>query len=507
MIRRISHASKRFAKWREGLWLDELYLKRRWHIVLMRIVAILWRGVFDNSLFNKASALSYSSLLALAPILGMFVILSGSFFRMNTEEHVKKALFLIAPTLEEYVNVDVRAPDNANAAPTASNETPQDAAAGESGHKKHVRDMDHALDLLIRHMIEGVRENIAGISKGGKGAAGVIGALVLIWMGITLLIAVENAMNGIWGVKSGRALGKKVVLYWALLCMGILAALVLVGLTSAATLGKFLASLPMGTALARHATSIGAILSGLSLTLILTFFYKFFPNTQVRFRPALAGGLVAAALLVANKVLSTMYITRVLTIQSLFGSMGILLVLMFGLYLFWAFLLLGAQLTYAVQNAQFLADQRAWANASNRSKEMIALSALVLVSRRFARCEPALSSDEIAEMARVPANVLNEALSKLCDMGYVTALENTAPTHGADRMCFSPARPLSAITFRSFHNAYMALGADRGVRHLRKVDPLVEIFRKRMDDALATMPDESLETLLSKKPGAPEERA
>jgi membrane protein len=496
MMQRIHHVPKHLAKWRDGLLQDEHTLRYRWYVVLKRVLPIFWRGVFENSLFSRASALSYSSLLALAPILGIFVILSGSFLRVNAEDHVKQALFLIAPSLEEYVNTD-DASNVVHAAPAATQDgSPAQPAL--QGSKK-AREMDHALDLLISHMIQGVRENLNGISKSGKSVASVIGGLVLIWMGITLLVAIENAMNNIWGVKSGRAWGKKVVLYWALLCLGILAALVLVGLTSASTLGKLLGSMPFGSELVKHTTSIGAVFAGVSLTLILTFFYKFFPNTRVRFRPALVGGLVAASLLVANKVLSTMYINRVIAIQSLFGSMGIILVLMFGLYLFWAFLLLGGQLTYAVQNAQFLADRKAWAHASTRAKEMIALSSLVLISRRFTKCEPPLSSDEIAESMRVPANVLNEALSKLCEMGFITALESNSPERkGSDRMCFTLVRPVGSINFANFHNAYMALGEDRGVDELRKEDPIVDLFWNRMGAAVASMPDESVESLLAK---------
>ena len=499
--------------------------------------------MFENSLFSRASALSFSSLLALAPILGIFVILSGSFLRVNTEDHVKQALFLIAPSLEEYVNGDgvpapaqtlppqqaapaPAAPPNAaatplppkaqNPAPAASTaQTPAPAATPPhaapqqalstpaapvlSPDQKQAHEMNHALDLLISHMIQGVRDNISGISKSGKSVASVIGGLVLIWMGIILLVAVENTMNNIWGVKSGRAWSKKLVLYWALLSLGILGALALVGLSSAATLGKILGSLPFGTDLSRHTTSVGAVLTGISLTLILTLFYKFFPNTRVRFRPAFIGGFVAALLLVANKLFATMYINRVITIQSLFGSMGIILVLMFGLYLFWAFLLIGAQLTYAVQNAKFLADQRAWAHASSRARETIAIASLVLVSRRFSRCEPALSSDEIAEALRVPSNVLNEALVKLCEMGFLTALESNSPERrGSDRLCFTPARPISSITFATFHNAYMGLGEDRGVEQLREADPVVDLFWQHMTEAVDSLSGDSIEALLAR---------
>jgi membrane protein len=471
----------------ESLWLDELYLKRRWYIVLMRIMAIFGRGVMDNSLFNRAAALSYSSLLALAPILGIMVLISGSFLRVNPEGHIKQALVFIAPSLEQYVG------EGATTSGYAAQEAQSRAEDPEIAAQR--RDMQTAFDLLIKHMISGVRDNVQGISKSGKSVASIIGVGILVWMGLTLLIAIENAMNGIWGVKRGRAWGRKFVLYWTVLSLGILASVALVGLTSTTTLTKVFKAAPVGARLAGASTSV---LSLVALALVLTLFYKLFPNTRVRFLPALVGGLVAALLLVTNNVLSMMYIRSVVSIQSLYGSVGVLLVMMLGLYLFWAFLLLGAQLTYAVQNAQFLADQKAWKNASERTRETITFAAFIMISRRFSRCQPPLSADELAEVLRVPANILNECLGRLCEMGFATAMEMGMDKSDPDRICFIPARPLKSITFAGFRAGYAALGADRGVAQLRSVDPLVDLYRVRMEEASAAIPAESIEELLER---------
>lgn len=482
----------RAARLRETLWLDELYLKRRWYIVLMRIAAIFSRGVRENSLFSRAAALSFSSLLALAPILGIVVLLSASFLRINPEAHIKQALLFIAPSMSQYVG-EVPAQDASR--PGSAVKSPQSEEAQE---------MRDAFDLLIARMVEGVKKNVEGISKGGKGVAGVAGGLILIWMGITLLVAVENAMNDIWGVKRGRAWDRKIVLYWAVLSLGILLSLGLVSLSKASTLGKIVHGIPLSAKMPGGTVFLGTALSLAVLTLLLTFFYKFFPNTRVRFFPALAGGLVAALMLVLNNTFSMMYIRSVLSIQSLYGSVGIILVLMLGLYFFWAFLLLGGQLTYAVQNAQFLADQKAWENASERARETTTFAVFVLVSRRFTACEKALSSDEIAENLRVPGNIVNESLSLLCDMGLVTALEGGRDESGAEMTCFTPARPLKTVTFASFRRAYASHGADRGVDMLRRHDPLVDAYRRSMESALETTASDDMESLIAQSLSARE---
>ena len=60
------------------------------------------------------------------------------------------------------------------------------------------------------------------------------------------------------------------------------------------------------------------------LTCMLTAFYKFVPNTTVRWRPALIGGTVAVALLYLNNFVAFLYVKRVLFNMSLYGSVGLL---------------------------------------------------------------------------------------------------------------------------------------------------------------------------------------
>ena len=336
--------------------------------------------------------------------------------------------------------------------------------------------------------------------------ASVIGVGMLVWIGLTLLFATENAMNSIWGVRNGRSWGNRFVLYWTVLSLGLLATLAMIAVSSTTKMAKVMEALPFGSSLAGAIVFISPVLAVAGLAIVLTCFYKFFPNTRVRLKPALVGGLVVALLLVANDELSMMYIRSVISIQSLFGSVGIILVMMLGLYLFWAFLLMGAQLTYAVQNAQFLADQKAWRNASERTRETLTFAAFVVISRRFVRCQSPLSADEIAESMRVPTNILNECLDRLCEMGLVTPLSDERDDR-ADRVCFTPARPLNSVTFASFRGSYAAQGTDTGVTQLREVDPLVDLYRRRMEEANSTIAHENIEALLQEtdpdKHGAP----
>jgi len=183
----------------------------------------------------------------------------------------------------------------------------------------------------------------------------------------------------------------------------------------------------------------------------------------------------------ANNFVSILYINKVIQIQSLYGSVGIIVVLMFGLYLFWVFLLLGGQITYAMQNVSFLANQRAWNNIPRRTRETITCAACLLTRRRFAAQLPPLSADEIADKMRVPNNIINESLNRLTHLDLLMPVRGREDDHHGERSCFVPARPLKRISRASFKQLYSSQGSNEGTDLVRKIDPLVETFRQRLD--------------------------
>src|SRR5207247_7682604 len=78
--------------------------------------------------------------------------------------------------------------------------------------------------------------------------------------------------------------------------------------------------------------------------------YMLMPNTKVRWRAALVGGLVGGTLFHLNNVVSVLYVSRVVSNSKIYGSLGLVPVLMIGLYFSWLILLFGAQVAYAFQN-------------------------------------------------------------------------------------------------------------------------------------------------------------
>jgi membrane protein len=205
----------------------------------------------------------------------------------------------------------------------------------------------------------------------------------------------------------------------------------------------FVDSLPFGAEIVRLLRLALPSLSLMLLVAALTLFYRTIPNTRVRWRAALAGALVVALLLTANNFLQFLYLRRVLLTRSLFGSLGVIPVLMVGLYVFWVFILVGGQISYAVQNVHVRNSRLAWGSLSAVNRERLSLASSWRSAAAFRRREPPISVTELSNAVRLPTQVLNECLNRIVDLGLRDVGASRPGADTAD-LRYQPAKPLWA---------------------------------------------------------------
>jgi membrane protein len=109
------------------------------------------------------------------------------------------------------------------------------------------------------------------------------------------------------------------------------------------------------------------------------------PNVRVRWSSAFVGGLAIALLIAINHRIASLYVGKVTQFQSLYGELSIVLVLMFGTYLTWLFVLIGGQIAYAYQNRYALARHKAWEGLSHRARRTLAFVCISETLRPYAR--------------------------------------------------------------------------------------------------------------------------
>ena len=107
------------------------------------------------------------------------------------------------------------------------------------------------------------------------------------------------------------------------------------GVTSATlTVFSFVEQLPFGELLSAMIRVSSPILVFSMVVVVLAVFFRFIPNIQVKWKPAFVGAFVVVLLLHAYNWLSFLYVQRVVDTNSLYGSVGIIIILMLGLYIF-----------------------------------------------------------------------------------------------------------------------------------------------------------------------------
>jgi len=408
----------------------------------LRVLSISTTVFRETNAASRAAALSFSSLLGLGPLIAIAVLVAGVLVGERNPEvavdSLNRMLHFVLPQIDQLERV----------------------SDGESVA------VNQQLIALLNGFIAGAKSS----------SVGVVGALSLILIVLFLFKSIEDVFNEIWGVRRGRSWIVRVVYYWTVLTLGAVlffTALALVGAGAFVTV--FVGRLPFGAELARLLRWSLPLVSFLLLVGVLAVFYRAIPNTRVRWGAAFAGAAVVGALLLLNNLVAFLYLRRVLLTRSLYGSLGILPVLMFGLYIFWLCVLVGGQISYAVQNVRHHNSQIAWHSLSAAAKERLTFVVLLAICRRFHRCEPAIPVSGLGPLIPAPTQVLNECLNRLADMQLVTAAPQGLHASANDPS-YQPSRPLSRIVVGEFKRRADRLGDDPLRGDIRRSEPLVDAF-------------------------------
>ena len=394
----------------------------------------------------RAASLSYTTLLALIPLLAVAISVTSSLLKSEGEqkiyEAVDKFVSNVIPPAELNTNglpVSIPATNSAgagtitNSAGVATNALPNGTAgAAENGR---IVTAQKEVAKYIHNFLKNTR----------SGALGVTGMIVLVFIAIQMLSSVEATFNDIWGVTRGRSWVWRIVLYWATITLGpllLIGALGLVGGSHAQAVRNFAGRLPV------IGTLVFDLLPMIVLWLMFALAYLLIPNTKVRFGAALVGAVVGAVLWHLNSVFGFLYVSRVVTNSKIYGSLGLIPVFMAGLYLFWLILLFGSQVAYAFQNRKAYSQEKLVENVNQRGREFIALRLMTCIGQRFQHGDRAITLQEISVQLGIPTRLAQQVLRILLGARLVSEIAGAEPA-------YTPGRPLDAI------NAYDVLQAMR----------------------------------------------
>lgn len=258
-------------------------------------------------------------------------------------------------------------------------------------------------------------------------AAGVVG---LAFTAIMLLVTIEGSFNLIFRVARERPLLSKVLVYWTGVTLGPLligAAFSLQGYVAAANKWQ----------LAKTASPILALPVPFLLTVLaFTGMFAAIPNRRVRIKDAVAGAVVAALLFAGLRWGFGLYVTSSKAYTSLYGAVAAVPIFLFWMFLSWAVVLVGAEVTAALPEWR-AGYHQAELRAKGARRLTLALDVLALLLKGLAANSKGVGRRDLLAATAVSERDLSPVLSRLCAAGFA------APLAGGR---FLPARDLDIAT-------------------------------------------------------------
>lgn len=416
---------------------------------------LLWRNFVRNRCPVRASALAYTTLLALVPLLAVGVSVSQLLLSPERAGSlVDQSIGYVVEQLSPRLGL-----------------IPSDASG---------TDAREQTAATIRAFIENLN----------SGALGITGTLALIFVAISLLATIEAAFNDIWGVERGRSWVTRIVHYWAAITFGpflLLATILMVSAQfqsvqhSAETLGW----------IGRFAFKTAPLIM---LSLAFMLFYQTMPNTKVQWRASLVGGLVGGVLWHLNSQFNFFFASSIVNTSKLYGSLSVLPVFLIGLYFSWLILLLGAQVAYAFQNLETYLQERAAEGVNQRGLEFIAFRVMTAIGLRFQNRQPPMPLNTLAAELTIPTRLVHEVLQTLGGAQLVISVSGL-------EIAYIPARPLDQITC---HDILEAMRASHGHEVATRDEPTRKAvfgeFQRILDAERAAASSVSLLALVNRTP-------
>jgi membrane protein len=415
--------------------------------------AIFWvlvvKSFVRNRCLIRASALSYSTLLALIPLLAVAVSVTSSLLKTQGEEKIYSAIDKVVSNIMPPATLGTNG--NAvslNLSPISIALTPTNSTAGTNEVAATVNNPDGDARVVTAQK-EAAKWIHDFVQNTQSGALGMVGMLLLVVVAIRMLANIEATFNDIWGVTRGRNWLLRVVLYWTTITLGplaIIAALGLAGGTHFESAKNLIGQMPF----------VGSLIFQFLPLVVLWFafalLYQLVPNTKVNFSASLVGGIMAGSLWHLNNMFGFLYVSRVVTNSKIYGSLGLVPVFMIGLYFSWAILLFGAQVAYAFQNRKAYLQEKLVENVNQRGREFVALRLMACIGQRFQLGQPPVTVQEISVELGIPTKLAQQVLQTLLAARIVVET-------GGNEASYAPARPLETI---SAHDVLSAMRAANG---------------------------------------------
>ncbi len=415
------------------VWKDDLHSvpwHKRYFLTVVRLLYVTIRELFTGELTLAATSLVYTTLLSIVPLLAVSFSILKAFGVHNT----------IEPTLMRLLE------------PLG----PQSAE--------------------ITGYIIGFVQNVK------VGVLGALGLAFLLYTVVAMLQKIESVFNRVWHVHSLRQFSHRFSIYLTVVLIGPVLIFSAIGITASVTnnsLVQYLLSVePLGTLY----IDLSRLLPYVLVWAAFSFLYIFIPNTDVKLKPALIGGLIAAVLWQTAGWVFAHFIASSSKYAAIYSSFAVVILVLIWLYVNWLIVLVGAKMTFFIQNPRHMSLERIPRSLSSRMRDRVALMVMLLVGKAHWLGKPPYTLDELSNQLVVPLELIENQVKVLIKSGF---LIETA----SDPVTYVPARDIDTIKLADLLFAIREAGGSKVVNQavvdaLKPVDVLLAELENSVKDQL-----------------------
>jgi membrane protein len=329
----------------------------------LRLVGLAAWRFYDDQCLSRASALAYTSLLSIVPLLAvMFSVLKGLGAQQRLEGVLLSRLSLDPETT----------------------------------------------DLIITY-----------IDNTNFGTLGALGAAALVLTVISVLGNIETSLNAIWRVAQQRNLWRKVTDYMGVVTLTPFLLLAATTITSAGQAQGIVQWVLDNGYLGGFAVQILGLAPIAINAVAIAVLYAVMPNRRAAWGPLLAGALFAGF---AWHIAQLGYVNLQVGVSrnnAIYGALAQLPVTLVWIYISWAVVLAGAELAAVLEFGEDAVQP-----AGAEREEALALELLVRAADAFTKGQVGIGLPKVATRLRVDLGILQHAAGRLCERGWLVAVDD-----------------------------------------------------------------------------------
>ena len=404
---------------------------KKWLYGALRIGYVVVRDLGDGMLTLRAMGLVYTTLLSMVPMLAIsFSVLKGFGVHNQIEPFLRNVL----------------------------------EPLGDTGLE---------ISTQIIEFVENVQVGVLGF----------VGFILLFYTVVSLMQKIERAFNFTWHISQSRTFAQRFRDYLSVVVIGPVLIFASLGITGSLMNHSVVEALSAMFLVGNAIEIAGRLVPYAMIVAAFTFIYIFMPNTKVKFRSALTGGVVAGVLWHTAGWAFASFIVASTKYTAIYSTFATLMIFMIWLYLAWLILLVGASIAFYDQHPEHIAALRGKPDISGRVKEKLALMAAYLIANSFYGGRPAWTAEALSQRLEVPMEAVDAVLGAFEDSGLVRRTADEPAT-------FLPARPLETTPIKDVIDAVRAadesshLNIERLPREA-PVDALIETLDRAADAALS----------------------